>query len=46
MATGIPEANATRKMLAWKVVGNRKNVAGIQALAGTGPINLSSGMPQ
>jgi hypothetical protein len=33
-------------MLAWKVVGNRKKVAGIQALAGTGPISFRSGMPQ
>ena len=41
-----PGGQCYNKMLAWKVVGNRKNVAGIQGLAGTAPINLSSGMPQ
>ena len=34
------------KTLAAKVVGKKKNVQGIQAVAGTGPISLRIGMPQ
>ena len=46
MATGIPEAMATRNTLAANVVGSTKNRHGIHAVAGTGPISLSNGMPQ
>ena len=42
----MPAASATMKMLAAKVVGKKKKVQGIQAVAGTGPISFSTGMPQ
>ena len=45
IVTGIPDASATMKPLAAKVVGKKEKVRGIQAVASTGPISLRIGMP-
>jgi hypothetical protein len=46
IVTGIPDASATMKTLAAKVVGKKEKVQGIQAIVSTGPISLRTGMPQ
>jgi hypothetical protein len=42
----IPDASATTKPLAAKVVGKKEKVQGIQPVASARPISLTIGMPQ